>query len=248
VIVAGAAGAQGNATARLLAEHGAKLILADSAEDRLLLVRDAVLTAGGTADAKTVDSANSKGWEELVALAVERHGALHGLVNFAAVLSRAGVEQTTLEAWEHTIQVNQTGAWLAMRAAVPAMRAAGGGAIVNIGSIDALVGRGGATAYQASKGGLRLLSKSAAIELASANIRVNTVHPGPMADRMSEIVGPQTNAADTVRLEETLRAQIPLGRLGLPLDIAYAVRYLLCDEAAFVTGVDLPVDGGLTAQ
>jgi len=144
--------------------------------------------------------------------------------------------------------VNLTGAWLGLKAVIPAIRASGGGSIVNVGSVDALVGRGGGAAYQASKGGLRLLSKSAATQYAAEGIRVNSVHPGPMQDRMSEVIGPRADAAVTAALEAKLTAQVPAGRLGRPIDIAYAVRFLLSDEASFVTGVDLPVDGGLTAQ
>jgi NAD(P)-dependent dehydrogenase (short-subunit alcohol dehydrogenase family) len=127
------------------------------------------------------------------------------------------------------------------------MLAAGGGSIVAIGSVDGLVGRGGGAAYQASKGGVRLLTKSVATEYASRRIRVNSVHPGPMQTRMAMVVGPKADPAGVHALEERLRAQVPMARLGQPIDVAYAVRYLLSDESAFITGVDLPVDGGLTA-
>ena len=119
---------------------------------------------------------------------------------------------------------------------------------MNVGSVDALVGRGGGAAYQASKGGLRLLGKSAATQYAVEGIRVNTVHPGPMETRMSEVIGPRATDAEMAALEQRLLAQVPIGRLGRPTDIAYAVRYLLSEESSFVTGVDLIVDGGLTAQ
>lgn len=248
VIVAGAAGAQGRAAAALLASSGARLLLADVSEERLAAVGKEMADAGADESSQAVDISDAASWAALVAKTVNVYGRVDGLANFAAVLSRPGIEGTDLADWDRTLAVNLTGAWLGMRAVVPALREAGGGSIVNIGSVDALVGRGGGAAYQASKGGLRLLSKSAATEYAAAGIRVNCVHPGPMHDRMTEIVGPRADASGVAALEARLIAQVPVGRLGRPLDIAYAVRFLLSDEASFITGVDLPVDGGLTAQ
>lgn len=248
VIVAGAAGAQGSAASALLARAGARVALADLVQDALTDLGAEIEGEGGAAFACSTDIADEASWQALVQQTVERFGRVDGLANFAAILSRPGVEETAPEAWEHTLRVNLTGAWLGMRAVIPAMRAGGGGSIVNIGSVDALVGRGGGAAYQASKGGLRLLGKSAATQYAAENIRVNTVHPGPMRDRMLQVVGPQADPAAVADLEARLTAQVPAGRLGQPSDIAHAVRFLLSDEAAFITGVDLPVDGGLTAQ
>jgi NAD(P)-dependent dehydrogenase (short-subunit alcohol dehydrogenase family) len=248
VIVAGAAGAQGRVAARLLSASGASVVLADLSAEALEDLQREVVEAGGTALAMPTDVSDEGSWQKLVKRAVETFGRLNGMVNYAAVLSRAGTEATELEVWERTLRINLTGAWLGLKAAVPAMRAAGGGSIVNVGSVDALVGRGGGAAYQASKGGLRLLSKSAATEYAAEGIRINSVHPGPMKNRMTQVVGPKADPAGIAALEARLVAQVPAGRLGLPEDIAYAVRFLLSDEADFITGVDLPVDGGLTAQ
>jgi NAD(P)-dependent dehydrogenase (short-subunit alcohol dehydrogenase family) len=248
ILVIGASGAQGSVTAKLLADEGANLVLADTSKEGLEATR--VFASGGAGNVltKVCDISKESDWIELVRFGVENFGKITGLVNFAAVLSRPGIEETTLESWERTIQVNQTGAWLGMKAVIPALRAAQGGSIVNIGSVDALVGRGGGAAYQSSKGGLRLLSASAATQYAHEGIRVNCVHPGPMESRMTQVIGPKADLADTKKLEDKLRSQIPMGRLGRPIDIAYAVRYFLSDESAFVTGCDLAVDGGLTAQ
>ena len=248
IIVVGAAGAQGRVGASLFATEGASVVLADTSAAALEDVRAGIEGEGGIALARATDVTDEAAWDALVAAAVSAYGRLDGLANFAAVLSRPGVEETTLESWQRTLLVNLTGAWLGLRAAIPALRASGGGSVVNVGSVDALVGRGGGVAYQASKGGLRLLSKSAATQYASEGIRVNSVHPGPMEARMVEVIGPKADAADTAKLEVRLKSQIPMARLGRPLDIAYAVRYLLSDESSFVTGIDLPVDGGLTAQ
>lgn len=248
ILVVGASGAQGRVTAKLLAEEGANLIIADASFDALEAVRDLASVGSGRVLSKKCDISDQQNWVDLVSFGVESFGKITGLVNFAAVLSRAGVEETTMESWERTLRVNQTGAWLGMKAVIPALRAANGGSIVNIGSVDALVGRGGGAAYQSSKGGLRLLSKSAATQYAHEGIRVNCVHPGPMEVRMLEVVGPKADPAGTKQLEDKLRSQVPMGRLGRAIDIAFAVRYLLSDESVFVTGIDLPVDGGLTAQ
>jgi NAD(P)-dependent dehydrogenase (short-subunit alcohol dehydrogenase family) len=248
ILVVGASGAQGRVTAKLLAEEGANLIIADALPDALEAVRDLASVGSGKVLSKKCDVSDQQDWIDLVSFGVESFGKITGLVNFAAVLSRAGVEETTMESWERTLRVNQTGVWLGMKAVIPALRAANGGSIVNIGSVDALVGRGGGAAYQSSKGGLRLLSKSAATQYAHEGIRVNCVHPGPMEVRMLEVVGPKADPAGTKKLEDKLRSQVPMGRLGRAIDIAFAVRYLLSDESAFVTGIDLPVDGGLTAQ
>ncbi|WP_162255960.1 SDR family NAD(P)-dependent oxidoreductase [Leifsonia sp. Root227] len=244
----GAGGAQGSVGAQLFAAHGAKLIVADAMTESAESVAADIRDAGGTAVAATGDVADAASWGEMVRRAEDAFGGLDGMVNYAAILSRAGAADTEIDVWEKTIHVNLTGAWFGVRAVIPALLRAGGGSIVTIGSVDGLVGRGGGAAYQASKGGVRLLTKSVATEFASRNIRANAVHPGPMQTRMAMVVGPKADPAGVHALEEKLRAQVPMARLGQPIDIAYAVRYLLSDESAFVTGVDLPVDGGLTAQ
>ena len=248
IIVAGGGGAQGRFGAGLFAEHGARVIVADASEEAARATAEEITAAGGEAIAVGADIGSADSWAELVGLARTSFGGLDGLVNYAAVLSRAGAVETEEAVWERTLHVNVTGAWYGVRAVIPLLLEAGGGSIVNIGSVDALVGRGGGTAYQASKGAVRLLTKSVATEYASRGIRANSVHPGPMEARMALVVGPKADASATAALEQRLIAQVPAGRLGRPSDIAYAVRYLLSDESVFVTGVDLPVDGGLTAQ
>lgn len=248
IVVVGAGGAQGRVGAQLFAEQGARVIVADANREAAEATADAIRSSGGTAVASLGDVGDPASWQSLVDLAGSEFGGLDGMVNYAAILSRAGAADTEIDVFEKTLHVNLTGAWLGIRAVIPALLASGGGSIVTIGSVDGLVGRGGGTAYQASKGGVRLLTKSVATEYASRGIRANAVHPGPMQARMAMVVGPQADPAGTRELEQRLIAQVPMARLGLPIDIAYAVRYLLSDESAFVTGVDLPVDGGLTAQ
>jgi 3alpha(or 20beta)-hydroxysteroid dehydrogenase len=248
ILVMGAGGAQGRVGARMLAEHGARVIVADAVAEAAEELSGEIRSSGGEAEAAAADVGDAASWERLVDLAGDRFGGLDGLVNYAAVLSRAGAAETGIDDWERTLHINLTGAWLGIRAVLPALLAAGGGSIVTVGSVDGLVGRGGGAAYQASKGGVRLLTKSVATEYADRGVRANSVHPGPMQSRMAMVVGPKADPTGVAALEERLRAQVPLGRLGLPIDIAWAVRFLLSDESAFITGVDLPVDGGLTAQ
>ncbi len=248
ILVIGAGGAQGKVGATLFSEHGARLIVADAIQSAAESVAKEIRSLGGPVVASAADVGDPASWQHLVEIARSEYGGLDGMVNYAAILSRAGAVDTEVEAWEKTILVNLTGAWFGIRAVIPTMLETGGGSIVTIGSVDGLVGRGGGTAYQASKGGVRLLTKSVATEFASRGIRANSVHPGPMQSRMAVVVGPKADPAGVQALEEKLRAQVPLGRLGRPSDIAYAARYLLSEESAFVTGIDLPVDGGLTAQ
>jgi len=248
IIVAGGGGLQGRVGAVLFAQHGAKVIVADASAEAAAATVDEVTAAGGQAIGIAADVGTRQSWDELVATARAKFGGLDGLVNYAAILSRAGAVETEDEVWERTLHINLTGAWYGVRAVIPTMLEAGKGSIVNIGSVDGLVGRGGGTAYQATKGGVRLLTKSVATEYAARGIRANSVHPGPMQGRMAMVVGPKADPAGVAALEARLTAQVPMGRLGQPIDIAYAVRYLLSDESSFVTGVDLPIDGGLTAQ
>ena len=248
IIVSGGGGEQGGYASRLFAREGARVIVTDFSADAAERAAEGAREAGGEAVPMTADITSPESWQAVVERARQEFGGLDGLANFAAVLSRGGVEDTDDDVWDRTLKVNATGAWYGMRAVIPVMREAGGGSIVNVGSVDGLVGRGSNTAYQASKGALRLLSASAATQYAAEGIRVNCVHPGPMKVRMAQIVGVRASPSQVAGLEARLIAQIPLGRLGRAEDIAWAVRYLLSDESTFLTGVDLPVDGGLTAQ
>ncbi|MFV0425667.1 MAG: SDR family NAD(P)-dependent oxidoreductase [Beutenbergiaceae bacterium] len=248
IIVAGGGGEQGRAATALLTREGGHVVVADLS---ISLAQASAAQADGqpgSATAVQLDVTDPASWAACIDHCRATLGGLDGLVNYAAILSRGGIEQTDDAIWDQTLRVNAKGAWYGIRAAIALMREGGGGAIVNVGSVDGLVGRASNTAYQASKGALRLLGLSAATEYAAAGIRVNNVHPGPMAVRMQQVVGVQATPEEVAGLEARLTAQIPMGRLGKAQDIAWAVRFLLSDESAFVTGVDFPVDGGLTAQ
>jgi cyclopentanol dehydrogenase len=172
---------------------------------------------------------------------VSTYGKLDILVNNAGILRRDGIEETTKELWDTILAVNATGVFLGTKYAIPEMRKAGGGSIVNISSISGMVALGG-PAYNASKGAVRVFTKVTAVHHADDNIRCNSIHPGPVRTPMTE-----STYSDPEMLERRLR-DMPLGRLGTSEDIAYGVLYLASDEAAYVTGAELVIDGGYTAQ
>ncbi len=172
-------------------------------------------------------------WARAVAVAERSFGALHGLVNNAGFASMAPIEQFSLDQWNKTIAVNLTGVFLGMQAALPAIRRAGGGSIVNISSVEGLRGTAGLHAYVASKFGVRGITKSAALEAAASGVRVNSIHPGFIASPFTE------------RFDSSL-FPIPLGRAGWPQEVSHAVLFLLSDESSYFTGSEIVVDGGLT--
>ena len=240
-LVSGAARGQGAAEARLFAAEGARVVLADVIDDECAAVAAEINLAQGTevAVAMHVDVREASHWSSAVECAESRFGGLDILVNNAGVLVVADLENTTDEEWERVIAVNQKGTWLGMKAAVPAMRRRGGGAIVNISSIGGLVGTAGHAAYHSTKGAVRMLSKHAAAAYGADNIRCNTVYPGPV---MTQMLADLDEAAYQVTVDSTL-----LKRMGKVEEIANAVLFLVSDEASFVTGADLAVDGGYTA-
>jgi NAD(P)-dependent dehydrogenase (short-subunit alcohol dehydrogenase family) len=241
-LISGAARGQGEAEARMFAAEGACVVLGDVLAELGEQVAAAICASGGRALFCRLDVTSEVDWAAAVERAEREFGRLDVLVNNAAILGLAGIAETTLETWERVLAVNQTGPFLGMRAAIPALRRSGGGSIVNISSALALIGTGESASYTASKGALSALTRTAAVELAPDRIRVNVVHPGvidtPMVDagmgRSPEALGKMAAAA-------------PIGRIGRPEEMAAAVLYLASDEASFVTGASLSVDGGLTA-
>jgi NAD(P)-dependent dehydrogenase (short-subunit alcohol dehydrogenase family) len=228
---------------RLFAQEGARIILGDilDAEGRQVVAE--IKAAGGEALFVRLDVTRETDWHNAVDTAVNTYGALHILVNNAGIGGGGRVEETTLAEWEKVMAVNSTGVFLGTKTAIPAMRRAGGGSIINISSQLGLVGVDNSSPqYQASKGAVRLLTKATAIQYAGEGIRVNSVHPGPIATPMTE-----ARRADPEVYRLTV-SRIPLGRYGQPEDVAYGVLYLASDESAYVTGSELVIDGGWTAQ
>ena len=239
-LVSGGASGIGAAHARVFAAEGAKLVAGDLQEEKGRAVVEAVNASGGEAVFVHLDVTRQADWERAVGEAVSRFGKLTTLINNAGIYWPRGTEEETLEGWNTMISVNQTGVWLGMKAAVPAMREAGGGAIVNISSLYGLIGSPGSITYHATKGAVRLMTKSAALEYVKVGIRVNSIHPGQIDTPILSGLTPEQN--------EQIKAATPMGRLGRPEEIAYGSLYLCSDEAAYTTGAELVIDGGWFAQ
>ena len=243
-LISGGARGQGAAEALLFAKEGAKVVFGDLLDDEGRQIEAEVAELGGDATYIHLDVTSADDWDAAVQTALDRYGRLDILVNNAGILGRrTGLEDTTSEQWDAVLNVNAKGAFVGTKAAIPALRDAGGGSIVNISSIAGIIADPtGIPAYQASKGAVRLLTKSTALQHAADNIRCNSVHPGLIVTAMSEDV-----LADPDRRQEFF-GSIPLGRLGTVDDIANGVLFLASDDSSFVTGSELIIDGGLVAQ
>ena len=241
-LVTGAASGIGAAHVRVFTANGAKVIAADIQDEKGKALVNEVADKGGEAIYLHLDVVREDQWAKTVSEAVRRFGKLTTLINNAGIANTQGVEAETLEGFNRVVAVDQTAVWLGMKAAIPEMRKAGGGAIVNISSVFGIIGSPGFIAYHGAKGAVRLMTKAAALEYAKQGIRVNSIHPGIID---TPIIGSSRIAQDAV---EQFRAATPLGRIGRPEDIAHGSLYLCSDEASFVTGAELVVDGGWTAQ
>ena len=233
----------GGAAARKFAQEGASVVLTDIKEAQGEATAAQIRENGGEAVFLPQDVTDESRWQEVIRAAVERYGRLDVLVNNAGTGARYTVEETTIEAWDGQMDVHAKGVFLGVKHAIPELRRAGGGSIINVSSIYGLVGSPTSTAYHAAKGAIRLFTKSAAVQYAAEGIRVNSVHPGycwtPLTD---------DGYSNEVGRRDWCLARIPLGRLGNADDIANGILYLASDESAFVTGAELVIDGGTTAQ
>jgi NAD(P)-dependent dehydrogenase (short-subunit alcohol dehydrogenase family) len=239
-LVTGASRGLGESIALLFAEEGARVVVADVLEEEGKAVAEAIGDEH-LAIFRRLDVTSAEQWQQAVKSAETAFGKLDVLVNNAGIVRHVALDDPGTEKWDQTIAVNQTGTFLGIKHVVPAMRRAGGGSIVNVSSTAGLVGIPGSSwAYSASKGAVRLMTKSAAIELASDNIRVNSVHPGRIWTEM-------TSSQPSERAE-FLDARTPLARSGFPREVAYGVLFLASGEASYITGAELAIDGGYTAQ
>ena len=241
--ISGGARGMGETEARLFAENGAKVAIGDVLEDEGRQVAADISASGGDALFVPLDVTSESDWDRAIAATVERYGRLDVLVNNAGISGRGMVEDTTVEDWERVMDVNAKGVFLGTRYAIPEMQKAGGGSIINISSQLGLVGTDNSSPqYQASKGAVRIFTKTTAIQYAPDGIRANSVHPGPIVTPMTEV-----RRADPAT-RELMLSRIPLARYGQPMDVAYGVLYLASDESSFVTGSELVIDGGWTAR
>ena len=241
-LISGGARGMGAVEAKLFAEEGAKVIIGDILEEEGRKVEAEINEGGGGCVFVSLDVSNEEAWQNAVNEAVSRYGKLDILVNNAGIYRAHNVEETTSDEWDQVMDINAKGVFLGTKHAIPAMRDAGGGSIVNISSVAGLVGSRATSAYNASKGAVRLLTKSTAIQYASDGIRANSVHPGTIETPMTEgFLADPSMRQD--RMDRT-----PIGRLGKPEDVAYGALFLASDEASFMTGSELVIDGGRTAE
>ncbi|ULL15636.1 SDR family NAD(P)-dependent oxidoreductase [Paenibacillus sp. H1-7] len=241
-VITGAAMGQGAAEARLFAREGAKVVATDLQLEKLEQVVAEIQAEGGQAIAVKHNVASEEDWKHVIEEGVRAFGKIDILINNAGISTDQTLDNLTMENWNKVMDINLTGAVLGMKLVVPEMRKAGGGSIVNISSVAGIVAMNRTNGYTASKGALRVLSKSAAAELAKDYIRVNSVHPGVIETPMTvkEIANEQVKG--------WFQAETMLPRLGTADDIAYGVLYLASDEASFVTGAELVIDGGWIAK
>jgi 3(or 17)beta-hydroxysteroid dehydrogenase len=247
-IVTGAARGLGKGISQLLAKEGAKVVVTDILEDSGREVAEEIRREGGNAIFIKHDVASENSWSAVVEKTLSEFGKLNILVNNAGVQNIKEIAETSLEEWRRLMSVNLDGVFLGTKHAIRAMRESGGGSIINISSVMGIIGNADDTAaYTASKGGVRLFSKAAAIECSKRghdyNIRVNSVHPGVIETAMVASM-----MAQDKELKKRLESNMPIGFLGKPIDIAYAVLYLASDESRLVTGAELVVDGGWVAS
>ena len=240
-LITGAAAGQGAAAARRFVAEGAKVLIADIADDAGKALAEEL---GDNALYQHLDVSAEDDWSVAVETAKQAFGSVDILVNNAGILRFGAIEDTSLADYEKIIRVNQVGTFLGMRAVIPTMKAAGGGSIVNVSSVEGIAGMPYLVAYSASKFAIRGMTKVAAMELGKSNIRVNSVHPGMIDTNM--IRGVLGENADAIDLSPMGR-KIPLRRVGRPEEIAHLVVFLGSDESSYCTGGEFVADGGATA-
>ena len=250
-IVTGGRRGLGKAIAVMLGKEGARVAITDRKEKGSEDVLKAIKEAGGEGVFMLQDVREESDWKRVINETVERFGKLDILINNAGVGAGKNIEDVSLDEWRWVMSINLDGVFLGTKYAIEAMKKTGGGSIINMSSIEGIVGDARMAAYDTSKGGLRTLSKSAALHCAKRgyNIRVNTVHPGFIDTAMVRgFLKAQAKDGDIKAARKALEALHPIGHLGEPDDVAYAVLYLASDESKFATGSELVVDGGYTAE
>ena len=241
-LITGAAHGMGAEEARLFAREGAKVAIADIREEDARKVEAEIAEAGGESMVVMLDVSKEDQWETSVAAVVAQFGKLDILVNNAGISGSGERDLGSTESWDRLMDINAKSVFLGMKHAIPEMERAGGGAIVNISSISGFVGQEAIhPGYNASKGAVRLVTKAAAVQHAKIGIRVNSVNPGMMPPMLTSFQRGDPN-------REAMNAAVPMGREGEPIEVANAVLFLASDEASYITGTELLVDGGFTAR
>ena len=242
-LISGGARGMGAVEARLFASEGARVVIGDVLTEEGRRVEAEINETGAQCRYVDLDVTSEDNWRDAVAQAVTAFGKLDILVNNAGITISGTIEEITEAQWDRIMAINSRGVFLGTREVIAEMRRAGGGSIVNISSGAGIApSPGTSAAYAASKGAVRLFTKATAIHHASDGIRCNSVHPGPIETPMLRAArGDDASRAEQLSL-------IPLGRIGRPEEIAYGVLYLASDESSFVTGSELVIDGGRTAQ
>ena len=257
-LISGAARGIGGETAQLMAKAGAKVVVADVLDDWGRQTVAAINAAGGQAEYAHLDVTKEEDWTTAVNLATSKFSRLDILVNNAGVFIGKGIEEISLNEWNRLVAVNMTGVFLGTKLSAQALREAAkssehGSAIVNLASIAGIVGSQLDPLYSMTKGGVTLFTKSAALEFARKGyrIRVNSIHPGVIQTDMGEQTfiarAQRTGSNDTAPVRQTVTDTVPWGRLGVPMDIAKGILFLASDDAGYMNGAGLIVDGGLTA-
>ncbi|MFP6771051.1 MAG: glucose 1-dehydrogenase [Alphaproteobacteria bacterium] len=240
-IITGAASGMGASTALIFAGEGASVVVTDLLSDEGGQIVERITAAGGTARYQKLDVSSEADWDAVVADTLAAFGRIDILINNAGV-SGSHPDKLNIETWDQQMNINAKGVFLGMRAVIPVMQKAGRGSIVNISSISGFVGQDYVhMGYNAAKGAVRLATKSAAVQFAKDGIRVNSVHPGIMPPMRTSML-----SADPA-IRKQMIAAIPMGREGGVEEVAHANLFLASDEASYITGIEVPVDGGYLA-
>ena len=248
-LVTGGGAGLGAATARRFAEEGASVFVSDINIEAATSVAEDIVTGGGSAHAVKQDVTDEALWDTVITDITARYGGLHILVNNAGVAINGNVEEASLKDWRTTQAVNGEGVFLGTRAAIKVMKDCGG-SIINISSIEGMVGEPNVPAYNYSKGGVRIFTKSAALHCAAQGypVRVNSLHPGFILTAMVEDGIAAMPAGTQAEIQERLQREIPMGSMGEPIDIANGCLFLASDESRYMTGSELVIDGGYTCH
>jgi NAD(P)-dependent dehydrogenase (short-subunit alcohol dehydrogenase family) len=238
----------GGATAWMFVREGAKVVLTDLDDVKGEKSVSQIREEGGDAIYRHLDVANEDEWIDVIQTTVSTYGKLDILVNAAGNLVQGDIESSTVEAWNSLMDVHAKGPFLGVKHAIPEMRKAGGGSIINLSSINGLTGTNPSPGYTAGKAASRLLSKAAAVRYAKENIRVNSVHPGYIVTPLSRTALSRPDGPTPEELNARRIFGVPMGREGTPDELAYGILFLASDDSSYVTGTELVIDGGFYAQ